>query len=242
MTKTLSLIILLAVTSVSPVPARADDAATPAAAASDAPAAPAAVPADSAAPTEAKKAAPAVSGVQAELIQRMEELFSTSKKVNLPGAEGDKARAQIRTAMDWNRIAQDAIGKGAWKKQPAKRQKEFETLLREVVEKTAYSRLDKFWTKGTSYKFQTIEVKGGVAHVPAKFLVDGKSFVLDYYLNEKAKRWLIHDIAYEGLRYSENIHEQIDSFLKEKPFAELLNKLKKRLDELSDEESKPKSS
>jgi ABC-type transporter MlaC component len=179
----------------------------------------------------------------AELKSRMEELFDTSKKVNAPGGEGVKARENIRGAMDWDRIAQDAIGHGTWKKQPAKRQTEFKMLLREVVEKTAYSRLDKFWTNGTTYKFQKIDFSGGDAHVPARFLVSGKGFTIDYYLAEKGKKWLIHDIAYEGLRYSENIHEQINAFLKEKPFAQLLEKLRKRRDELSEEdETKQKSS
>ncbi len=166
----------------------------------------------------------------------MEELFEVSKKVNLPGAEGSKARAEIGNSVDWERISLDCIGRAAWKKQSAAKQAEFKKLLREVIEKTAYSRLDKFW-KGATYRFEKINIKGTEGTVPTKFIVDGKAFQLEYFVNEKRNKWTIHDIAYEGEQYSSNIHDQIEAFLKEKPFSDLLEKLRKRRDELSSESS-----
>ena len=44
----------------------------------------------------------------------------------------------------------------------------------------------------------------------------------------------IYDIAYEDIQYSKNIREQIDAFLKESNFASLLDKLRKRRDELGE--------
>jgi hypothetical protein len=52
---------------------------------------------------------------------------------------------------------------------------------------------------------------------------------------------LISDIAYEELKYSANIREQLDAFLKEKSFSDLLTKLRKRSEEL-DKPVKTKSS
>ena len=156
------------------------------------------------------------------------------------GPEGSKARAEINRAMDWDRIAIECVGQGAWKKQPAEKRDKFKNLLREVIEKTAYGRLSKFW-KDTTYRIDKVEVKSDEAHIPAKFYVKGqaKPFTLDYYLVDKGGKWLIHDISYEGLRYSENIHEQLDVFLKEKSFNQLLDKLRKRRDELSNEAARP---
>jgi ABC-type transporter MlaC component len=67
------------------------------------------------------------------------------------------------------------------------------------------------------------------------------SFGLDYYLSKKGNQWLISDIAYEELKYSANIREQLDAFLKEKSFSDLLTKLRKRSEEL-DKPVKTKSS
>ena len=53
---------------------------------------------------------------------------------------------------------------------------------------------------------------------------------------------MIYDISYEDIRYSTNISEQIDAFLKDGNFATLLEKLRKRRDELIEETSKPKKS
>jgi phospholipid transport system substrate-binding protein len=161
---------------------------------------------------------------------RMEELFVASRKVNDTGAERDEARAKIEEALDWERVSKDCLGT-EWKKASASNRDKFKALLKQVIVRTAYTRLDKFWN-GTKYQFRNITVKGGSAVIDAKFTVGKESFDLEYYFYQKDKKWYIYDISFEDMRYSENINEQLVAFLKENPFPALLNKLKKRLDEI----------
>lgn len=175
-----------------------------------------------------------------EITSRLEELFQASRKVNAPGDEKQKARSFIENSMDWEKIAQMCLGPKHAKKNAGKNLDSFKNLLKEVVIKTAYTRLDKFWDGNTKYQFENIELKGNTARVPTKFFVKGEPALLEYYLTKKGDQWLIYDISYEEIRYSTNISEQIDAFLKEGNFASLLDKLKKRRDELAEETSKPK--
>ncbi len=177
-------------------------------------------------------------GDAAVIREQMKVLFQASRKVN--GADKAQARADIDASMDWQRIAHDCLGSANWKKQPEKNRAEFEKLLHEVVVKTAYSRLDKFWDASTTYKFDKIDVTDKEAHVRAKFAVSGDTVALDYYLGKNGAKWLIHDIAFEDNRYSTNINEQLTAFLKEKPFSALVASLKKRRDELSAQQATPK--
>ena len=101
------------------------------------------------------------------------------------------------------------------------------------------SGVKEFWDGNTKYKFENIEIKGSTAKVPTKFFVKGEPFMLEYFFSKKGDQWLIYDISYEDVRYSTNISEQIDAFLKEGNFATLLDKLRKRRDELSEETAKP---
>ena len=179
-------------------------------------------------------------GVSRQLTTKLDALFKASRSVNADGEEKVKARNQIEGSMDWEKIAQVCLGNYA-KRNAGKNLNDFKTLLRDVVVKTAYSRLDKFWDGNTSYKYEKIEFKGGSAKVPCKFTVKGEPFVLEYFFSEKGNQWLIYDISYDDVRYSTNISEQISAFLKEKSFAELLGKLRKRKDELS-EDAKPRKS
>lgn len=189
-------------------------------------------PASTAPAPEASAAPVSFTGQQLELKKRMEDLFEVSKNVNqLDAKTRDKARGEIDRSLDWDRVAEDALGSGTWKKQPAKNREDFRGLLRDVIVRTAYTRLDKFWD-GAKYTFDKIEVKSGKAHVVAKFVVNEDPFLLEYFLLAKGGRWLIYDIAFEGERYSVNISEQINAFLREKSFAYLLDKLRKRRDEL----------
>ncbi len=182
----------------------------------------------------AKEAAPApeFTGDQLAIQKRMDGLFEASKKVNLASAEKAKAREQIEKAMDWDRVVQACLGASLYKKHAGASTNEFKKLLKEVIVKTAFSRLDKFWADGTTYKLSKIDITGTTAHVVSNFYVKGDVFALDYYLLKKGGDWYVWDISYENERYSVNINEQLDAFLKERKFSELLVKLKKRIEEL----------
>jgi phospholipid transport system substrate-binding protein len=165
---------------------------------------------------------------------QLETLFDSSRKVNdSTPATRSAARQAIENAMEWDQIAKDCLGTKEWNKTPAASRNQYVTLLREVVVKTAYTRLDKFWD-GASYQFTKIDVKGEKAQATAKYTVKGEHFSLDYYLVKKGANWEIYDVAFEDFRYSENIREQITAFLKDKGFPNLLDKLKKRKEELED--------
>ena len=185
-------------------------------------------------------ASSANSGENDILKKQLEGLFEFSKKVNLPTQEKEKARAEIEQAIDWEGIAKLCLGEANSKKY-SKGFADFRNLLREVITKTAFSRMDKFWENGTTAVIDKVEVEGVKAHVGAKFNSKSETFALDYYLSKKGSKWMIQDVAFEDMKYSVNIKEQLDAFLKEKNFNDLLEKLRKRKDEL-DKPSKTKSS
>lgn len=180
--------------------------------------------------------------VSREITSQLENLFAASRKVNAMGEEKEKARLAIERSMDWDKIAKMCLGAKHAKKNAGKNLAEFTALLKEVVVKSAYTRLDKFWDSNTKYKFENIEINGGTAKIPTKFSVKGDPVLLEYYFSKKGNQWMIYDISYEDIRYSTNISDQIDAFLKDGNFATLLEKLRKRRDELIEETSKPKKS
>ncbi|MFM8313392.1 MAG: ABC transporter substrate-binding protein [Deltaproteobacteria bacterium] len=180
------------------------------------------------------------SGSAKDVTARLEQLFEASKKVNLEGDEKQKAIEVIENAMDWDKIAQVCLGAKQAKKNSGKNFEEFRNLLKDVITRTAFTRLDKFWQGSAKYKFEKIEVTGNNAKVPTKFFVKGEPFELEYYFSKKGSEWLIYDISYEEVRYSTNISQQIESFLREGDFTTLLSKLKKRRDDLIEATSKSK--
>lgn len=157
------------------------------------------------------------------------QLFEASEKVNSP-AEKAAARGTIESAVDWDRIAKTCLG-AQGKNQSAANREQFQKLLRGVILKTAFSRMDSFWD-GTTYRFDKIDVKGKEASVKAKFKVKEDTIALDYFMGKKGDKWMMYDIVVDDLRYSEVINEKVTAFLKEGKFAGLLDSLKKRLEEL----------
>ncbi len=198
-------------------------------------------PAKAEAPKADAKEAPKFTGDAAKLKDTMVDLFETSKKVSAPEAsEKKKAQVRIEKALDWERIAKDCLGTKRWGAQSAATRKQFKDLLQEVIVRTAFSRLDKFWRDTKKYDIEKIEMKGANAHVSTKFLVDKEDFLLEYFLAKTGGQWLIYDVSYEDLKYSENIAEQISAFMKDNNFNTLLDKLRKRRDELKEDKPEVK--
>ncbi len=175
-------------------------------------------------------------GEAAKLKDTMVDLFEKSKKVGSTDAtEKKKGQTRVEKALDWDRIAKDCLGSKRWSGQSAGNRKAFRDLLQDVVVRTAFSRLDKFWKDVKQYDVEKVDVKGSGAHVATKFLVGKEDFLLEYFMNKTGGQWLIYDISYEDLKYSENISEQINAFMKDNNFNTLLDKLRKRRDELKED-------
>jgi phospholipid transport system substrate-binding protein len=171
------------------------------------------------------------SGEALRIKEQLVELFDASRKVNGSPADKKASREKIEAAMDWEQVAKDCLGPVEWKKASASNRATYQDLLRDVVVKTAFTRLDTFWD-GASYQFTKIDVKGSRAKASVTYKVKAETFELEYSLLRRGKQWAVYDIAFEGMLYSENIREQITAFLKEKGFASLIDKLKKRREEL----------
>jgi ABC-type transporter MlaC component len=192
------------------------------------------------APSGASVQGAEVKGEALVLKTQMEKLFVLSKDVNSSNAAKRRAgRAAVLGALDWDRAAATCVGPKDWQKQSAKSQAAFRDLLRDVITLSAFERLDKFWADITSYTFYKFDMKAKTAFFMSEFKVkNGENYLLEYYLMKKGARWLIEDISYEGMRYKENIAEQVTSFLKENSFPKLIEKLQKRKADLQ-QDAKP---
>lgn len=191
----------------------------------------------------ATPAAKTFSGEAAKIQEHLTSVFESARKVNADGADKAPARDKVQKSMDWERVAKDCLGAGEWKKAGAANQKAYKDLLQDVIIRTAYTRVDTFM-KGATYTFKDIKVKGKEAQATVIFKQGVDEFTLDYYLSKGAAGWLVYDIAFEEIRYSENIREQIQAFLadkgKAKGFSSLLAKLKERRDKLVEDAASAK--
>ena len=163
--------------------------------------------------------------------QTIEGLIAASKQIMDTSDEGQANRRKIEAALNWNAISEKCLGRDLWEKKKAT---PFPTLLREVVTKTAFSRIAKLWKEVRKFEIKSVTLTGTHAIVKARFVAK-QTFAITYYFGKKDGHWLIDDIAYDDLLYSENISEQINGFLKSHSFSQLLAKMKKRLHELDSE-------
>jgi ABC-type transporter MlaC component len=187
--------------------------------------------------TKAKKK---FTGESLKIKQRLEKLFEYTKTVDTTQKGHKRNRRKIEAAVDWNKIAIMCLGRAQWKKTKLSNRNEYASLLREIISLSAYSRMLDFW-QGAKYEFHKIQINSNIARVIVLFSKNdnegnGDEYTFDYYLEKKKGQWFLYDLAYEELKYSETINDQIETFLEENSFAELLKRLHKRPDEVSENE------
>jgi len=139
----------------------------------------------------------------------------------------------IESLVDFHKLALDALGSDA-SEASAKQKNDIEALLKGIITRTVYPEAPKFFRDVTiAY---TAEETGahGATHITSVVTKGTKRSTVEYWLAPQADGagFKVVDLAIEGERWVENVHEQFDEHIRKKGVAGLIQKMKKRLGEL----------
>jgi ABC-type transporter MlaC component len=175
--------------------------------------------------------ATAVAEPEAVAKEFLQDLISFAEAQD-KGIDNSAAHDKLRGRIHFASFAQRALGKRA-KAIKASEKKEFERLLIELVEKSAFPRARQL----LPYKD---EVK--ISKVGKDVIVDGRWFKEkngDRVVREFQMKLLfdaqerIIDADFDGQPVSQNIARQVDKHMQKKSFADLLAQMRKRVDSLT---------
>lgn len=146
-------------------------------------------------------------------------------------AANDKKVEKIFDGMlDYEALARESLDKH-WDKIDAKQQKEFQSVLKQLVRNAYRKNLDKTLDYQVTYKGETKGKKGIVVRTVAKHRTDKRkeAISIDYVLHQVDGEWRIFDIVTEGSSLVNNYRNQFRRVIKKKGFDELLRRMKKKL-------------
>jgi len=143
--------------------------------------------------------------------------------------EGDR-RAAVRKlateAFDVQETARRALGPHWQQRTPAERE-EFVGLFADLLERTYIAKIDLYG--GERLRFLDEKLDGDIATVRGKVTTkQGTDVPVEARMHKRGDRWLIYDVAIEGISLISNYRAQFDRIIRTSSFGELVKRLKNK--------------
>jgi phospholipid transport system substrate-binding protein len=157
-------------------------------------------------------------------------------------APGDRRAAVRKIAtevFDVGETAKRALGRHWQARTPAERE-EFTELFADLLESTYISRIDQYGGERVSYVSEAVD--GDFAVVRALIVrPQGAEVPVEARMLRRGDRWLIYDIAIEGISLIGNYRSQFDRIIRTSSYGELVKRLRTKRDEfLNEKATKPR--
>ena len=163
-----------------------------------------------------------------KVIKTLEDpALKAEAKVNERRAAVRKAAADI---FDFAETAKRALGRH-WKDRTDSEREEFVKLFGELLERSYISKIDLYGGEKVFYVGESVD--GHLATVRTKVTTkQGTEVPVDYRMLRRGERWLVYDVAVEGVSFVSNYRTQFNKIIQTSSYQELVKKLKSKHDEV----------
>lgn len=162
-----------------------------------------------------------------------------SKQTELAGllkkgksADGEKKMEAIfDELLDYDTLAKKSLG-SHWEGLSDAERKEFKDVLKRLVRNAYRKNLKKTLDYEVKYKGSNPGKQGVVVHTVAKSKSNAREepISIDYAMHKVDGKWEVYDLVTEGSSLVNNYKSQFGRVIKKKGFAELMRRMKKKLE------------
>ncbi|HVC64045.1 MAG TPA: ABC transporter substrate-binding protein [Candidatus Dormibacteraeota bacterium] len=147
----------------------------------------------------------------------------------MPASEG-RRRSDIRQLadglFDFTEMGRLTLA-GHWKERTPREQQEFVSLFTALLERSYLSSIENY--AGEKITFLNESVSGPYAQVRSRITTDRRVEIsIDYRLIDNGIRWVVYDVALDGVSLVSNYRSQFNSIIRTSSFADLLTKLRNK--------------
>jgi phospholipid transport system substrate-binding protein len=163
------------------------------------------------------------------------------KKVQVGSPDEAKWRAEakeiIDDTLDWSEMTEQALGRN-WKSISPAEQKEFATLLREMIESSYQAKL-KLVARGEVKKPEQVKiewldekVEGNEATAAARVKTEKNVAVVEFKLKWKGGRWRVWDVAIDDVSTVRTYRTQFTKIISKDGFPALIARMRSKIDDI----------
>ncbi|MGH7786775.1 MAG: MlaC/ttg2D family ABC transporter substrate-binding protein [Candidatus Binatia bacterium] len=144
-------------------------------------------------------------------------------------------RALARELVDTRAMGQRALG-GTFDSCTAGQQEEFLRLFDELIVRAYLQKLLLF--RDPKFRFRPQEQRGDAVMVFSQVAMGKDTYEVSYEMRQEKEQWLATDIVVEGVSLSSNYADQFSSLLKTRPFDDLLDLMRRKVEHFRSPEAK----
>jgi len=183
-------------------------------------------------------AAAAAAGPQEHIRNATDKILAVLKDPALKAAEKKEERrramiAAVDECFNWPDMAQRALARHWQPRTPAER-KEFVPLFTELVRHTYMANVEGYTGEQVLYKGERID--GAYARVNVVIVTRTNVEVpVEYSVKRYDGKWLVYDVAVEGVKLVNNYRTQFASMLNSTSYPQFIEKLKAKVAEMKEQ-------
>jgi len=163
-----------------------------------------------------------------------EEVLSMLKDPAYKGPEHTEERRKkiwdiISHYFDFKEMAKRSLGRH-WRKLTSQQRDEFVDLFSFLLQHSYIGKIDKYTNEKVLYDKERIQGK----YATVKTIILSKNDVqipVNYRLKKKGDKWMVYDVAIEGVSLVNNYRAQFNSIIVSKSYDALVERLKKKKSE-----------
>ena len=152
-------------------------------------------------------------------------------------ANADKRRSQVREVarglFDFEEMAKRALARH-WAQRTPEQRKRFAELFADLLEASYVSRIEAY--SGEKIVFLPEVADGDTMAVRSRVATKaGTEIPIDYRLHKNGNRWLVYDVAIEGVSLVSNYRTQFNKIITQSSYDELVKKMEQKQLEVTEE-------
>ncbi|RLC13693.1 MAG: ABC transporter substrate-binding protein [Deltaproteobacteria bacterium] len=173
------------------------------------------------------------SPVQDLLKNSIDQILEILRDPSLKGEDAaEKRRASLRKVINerfsFAKMSQLSLARH-WKKRSNEEKKEFIKLFGQLLEDTYISKIEAYTDEEVVYVKEFVKKKK--AQINTKIVTETIEIPIDYRMYQTKKgSWMVYDLVIEGVSLVGNYRSQFDQILQKDTYEELLEVLKKKIE------------
>lgn len=168
--------------------------------------------------------------IMAMLKERDKEIKSMlGDKDELTEAESAKLKDLVNGIIDFEQMAQDALGK-EWVTLSSEQRAEFVKVFSEIVRGRSLNDLEIYRLE---VLYEDLKLDGDTAHVFTSTVYKDQPMKVEYTLGYRDSKWRVDDIILDGVSTTEGYARSFQTYMRKHGFDALMANLQKRLDKMN---------
>jgi phospholipid transport system substrate-binding protein len=166
-----------------------------------------------------------------EFVRGKHEQLTAVLKLPKSAAREKKVSVAIDESFDYATLAERSLG-DEWKNRTEDERKQFRELLEGLVRQSYRKSIDSTLGWDVEYRGKTAKEAATVVATVSKNKTDARkaAVTVDYVLVQRDGKWRVVDVIIEGSSLVNNYRSQFTKVIKKKGFAELVVKMKSKLE------------